>query len=307
VVWRSSSGEQRQVGAFAQRLVDVLPWLRAQAAVRVDAWHNLGGLRHQVPSSGPDIDLPDHSDVAVSPRLGIDARVLPWLSMRAAAYRSFRAPTLNELYRPFQAGPVRTEANPLLGPETLLGGEAGFETRWLRATAFFAELHDPITNVTIVGAVPPAPQQMRQNVGSARVRGVEMQSSWAPLQSLRLSFAWTLVDARVTSGNLNGHALPQDPRHRIAAAASFSDARWFTLDVALRWTSEQFEDDLNTLRLPAFAVVDVQISRAFAPGWTLFAGAENLLDRRYLVGLQGGVATIGQPVFVRAGVRARVF
>ena len=45
----------------------------------------------------------------------------------------------------------------------------------------------------------------------------------------------------------------------------------------------------------------------FAPGWTLFAAAENLLDRRYLVGLQGGVATVGQPLCVRAGVRARFF
>jgi outer membrane receptor protein involved in Fe transport len=307
VVWRSASGEQRQLGVFAQRLLDVLPWLRVQAAVRLDSWHNLGGLRHEVPPSGPDQDLPDRSDVAVSPRLGIDARALPWLSLRAAAYRSFRAPTLNELYRPFQAGPVRTEANPLLGPETLLGAEAGFETRWLRATAFVAQLRDAITNATIVGAVPPQPQQMRQNVGSARVRGLEMQSWWAPLPAVRLSFAWTFTDARVTSGNLNGRALPQDPRHRIVAAANFADLRWFQADVALRWTSQQFEDDLNTLRLPGFAVLDVQISRMFAPGWTLFAGAENLLDRRYLVGLQGGVATIGQPMFIRAGVRARLF
>ena len=303
-VSRSVSGEQRQGGAFAQRLLDVLPWLRVQAAVRFDYWHNLGGLRHQVPSSVPDPDLPDRSDVAVSPRLGIHVQALPWLSVRAAAYRSFRAPTLNELYRPFQAGPVRTEANPQLGPETLLGAEAGFETRWLRATAFLAGLRDPITNAT----VPNVPNlQMRQNLGSARVRGVEVQSFWAPFEAVRLSLAWTFTDARVTSGDLNGRALPQDPRHRIAAAASFADLRWFEADLALRWTSDQFEDDRNVFRLPGFAVFDVQLSRMFAPGWTLFAAAENLLDRRYLVGLQGGVATVGQPLCVRAGVRARFF
>jgi outer membrane receptor for ferrienterochelin and colicins len=199
---------------------------------------------------------------------------------------------------------VRTEANPQLGPETLLGAEAGFETRWLRATAYLARLRDPITNATVAG-VPNL--QMRQNLGSARVRGLELQSSWAPLPSLRLSLAWTFTDARVTSGDLNGRVLPQDPRHRIAAAATFSELRWFEADVALRWTSDQFEDDRNVFRLPGFAVLDVQISRMFAPGWTLFAGAENLLDRRYLVGLQGGVATIGQPLFIRAGVRAKLF
>ena len=176
--------------------------------------------------------------------------------------------------------------------------------RWLRATAFLAGLRDPITNAT----VPNVPNlQMRQNLGSARVRGVEVQSFWAPFEAVRLSLAWTFTDARVTSGDLNGRALPQDPRHRIAAAASFADLRWFEADLALRWTSDQFEDDRNVFRLPGFAVFDVQLSRMFAPGWTLFAAAENLLDRRYLVGLQGGVATVGQPLCVRAGVRARFF
>ena len=301
---RAASGEQRQGGVFAQQILDVLSWLRLQGAVRLDYWHNLGGVRHEVPVSGPpqDTDLLDRNDVAVSPRLAALARVLPWLSLRAAAYRSFRAPTLNELYRPFQVGQVRTDANPQLGPETLIGGEAGFETRWLRATAFVAQLRDPITNVTIGPNL-----QMRQNLGSARVRGVEVEGSWSPLASLRLSLAWTLADARVTSGDLYGRALPQDPRHRLAAAASFSRPQWFDADVALRWISDQFEDDRNTLRLPGFAVLDVRMARSFAPGWELFAAAENVLDRRYLVGLQGGVATVGQPLFVRAGVRARFF
>jgi outer membrane receptor protein involved in Fe transport len=301
---RTASGEQRQGGAFAQQILDVLPWLRLQGAVRLDFWHNLGGVRHEVLRSGAlqDTDLPDRSDFEVSPRLALRARALPWLAVRAAAYRSFRAPTLNELYRPFQVGQVRTDANPQLGPETLLGAEAGFDTRWVRATAFVARLRDPITNATVGPNL-----QMRQNLGSARVRGLEVQGAWMPIAALRLSLAWTFTDARATSGDLSGRALVQDPRHRVVAATSFADPRWVAIDVALRWVSDQFEDDRNQLRLPGFAVLDVQIGREFAPGWEVFAAAENLLDRRYLTGLQGGVATVGQPLFVRAGVRARLF
>jgi outer membrane receptor protein involved in Fe transport len=241
--------------------------------------------------------------VAFSPRLAVRVQALPWLSLRAAAYRSFRAPTLNELYRPFQVGQVRTEANAQLGPETLLGAEAGFDTRWLRATAFYAGLADPITNVT----VEPNVLQMRQNLGSARVLGLEVQAAWRPFVPLRLSAAWTFTDAKVTSSDLQGKDLPQDPRHRLALAVSFADPRWVDVEAALRWTSGQFEDDLNRLRLPGFAVLDLQLSRAIASGWDLFVAAENLLDRRYLVGLQGGVAMLGQPMFVRAGLRARLF
>ena len=304
MVARQAFGEQRQAGIFAQGLLDPLSWLRVQAAARLDYWHNLGGVRHEVPATGEprDVDLPDRTDVAISPRLGVLAQAVPGLALRAAAYRSFRAPTLNELYRPFQAGPVRTDANPSLGPETLLGAEAGFDTRWLRVTFFLAKLEDPIVNAT----VGPNLQQ-RQNLGSARVRGVEVQAFWTPFPVLRLSLGWTFTDARLTSGDLAGRLLPQDPRHRIAAAVSFADPRWVSVDLGFRWMSDQFEDDRNQLRLPGFAVVDVQVARQFAPGWELFVAAENLLDRRYLVGLQGGVATIGQPLFLRTGLRARFF
>jgi outer membrane receptor protein involved in Fe transport len=107
----------------------------------------------------------------------------------------------------------------------------------------------------------------------------------------------------VTSGDLDGRFLPQDPRHRLVAAISYADARIAEVEAALRWTSEQFEDDRNQLRLPGYAVLDVQVTRSLTSGWDLFVAAENLLDRQYLVGLQGGVATLGQPLFLRAGLR----
>src|SRR5206468_2808278 len=43
--------------------------------------------------------------------------------VRASAYRSFRSPTLNELYRTFRAGNSLTQANSDLLPEKLFGAE----------------------------------------------------------------------------------------------------------------------------------------------------------------------------------------
>ena len=48
-------------------------------------------------------------------------------SLRSAAYLGWRLPTLNELFRPFRAGPDATAANPDLDPERLAGAEAGAE------------------------------------------------------------------------------------------------------------------------------------------------------------------------------------
>jgi len=93
----------------------------------------------------------------------------------------------------------------------------------------------------------------------------------------------------------------------VVAAASFVDPRIVEVHLTVRSTSDQFDDDANAFRLPGFTVVDLQVVRTLAGRWDLFAAAENLLDHRYLVGLQGGIATVGQPLFLRAGVRARLF
>ena len=71
----------------------------------------------------------------------------------------------------------------------------------------------------------------------------------------------------------------------------------------------QFEDDRNQLRLPGYAVVDLNVAQQLAAAnrVTLFASLENLLDRRYLAGLQGGVANLGQPFCARIGARFKAF
>jgi outer membrane receptor protein involved in Fe transport len=124
---------------------------------------------------------------------------------------------------------------------------------------------------------------------------------------MRLSAAWTFAASRVSSGDLDGRQLPQDPRHRVSARVELDDLRGFSAAVEVRWIGDQFEDDRNELKLPGFAVVDASVSRPLSQRVTVFVAAENALDRRYLVGLQGGVATVGQPLCVRGGVRVAAF
>ena len=301
IVARTSSGEQLEGGVFVQEIQD-LSLLRIQAAVRADGWRNIGAGRVETLASGAvqNTDLGTRDDGQISPQLAVRLRATPWLALRAAGYRSFRAPTLNELYRPFQVGPVRTDANPALGPETYYGGEAGFDLGpWFTVTGFASRLLHPIVNVTTGPNL-----QMRQNLGEARLAGLEMRGSWSPIQPILFTGAWTFVRSRVAGTDF---ALPQDPEHRLTFSAAFNRADWFTLTLRARFVSSQFEDDQNTLRLPGFTVFDASISRDLTPVVTLFASLENALDRRYLVGLQGGVATIGQPIFFRGGVRWSAF
>jgi iron complex outermembrane recepter protein len=72
----------------------------------------------------------------------------------------------------------------------------------------------------------------------------------------------------------------------------------------VRASGRQYEDDLNTLPMKAYAVVDVSASRRVWWNLELFAAVENLFNVTYLVG-RAGVDTIGPPLIARGGVRIR--
>jgi iron complex outermembrane recepter protein len=228
--------------------------------------------------------------------------------VRANAWRAFRAPTLNELYRPFQVGAVFTQANPGLRAESVLGGELGTELSPLagwhtRVTGFWNELQDPIVNATLT----PTTRQ-RQNLGRARVRGLELETEYRPTSFLTAIAGYTFVDPVVTSRpdapDLEGLDLPQDPRHRLSAQLAFAHPRYVDATLFARWTSAQYEDDRSTLPMEGYVLVDLFVAREVSHGLSIFGAVENAFDAQYVVG-RAGVDTIGAPRTFKAGVRLR--
>jgi outer membrane receptor protein involved in Fe transport len=194
-----------------------------------------------------------------------------------------------------------------------VGGEAGVELSALpgltaRMTGFWNELEEPITNVTLEAPLPDGSQRQRRNLGRARVRGVEAGADWRVSRQWTALLAYTFVDSEVRAapGNpdLVGKQLAQDPAHRGTAIITFHDPALLTATLQLRVTGPQFEDDLNERGMGGYAVVDAFVSRRLVGGLELFAAAENVFDRRYLVG-RAGVDTIGQPLMLRVGLRLR--
>jgi len=312
LIRRDAGGTQRQAGFFVQDVYDISESVQILATARFDIWRNLDGDRFERQSGGATSDtfFPDRTANHLSPRIGLRLRPTPLLTLRASAYEAFRAPTLNELYRSFQVGPVLTDANPDLTPEVLRGFEAGVELglarEWsVRATGFLNLLDDPVTNVT----VGPNRQQ-RQNLGQARIRGAELEARWRLHPAFGVTAACTFVDARVTEAGtvpqLVGKQLVQDPRFRATVSIAFDDARFGTAQLQIRYQARSFEDDLNTNPLGSFFLVDLFLSRRLGDRVELLLAANNLLDRSYLVGRPGGVDTLGQPLFVHGGVRLRL-
>ncbi|HET7500361.1 MAG TPA: TonB-dependent receptor [Kofleriaceae bacterium] len=310
LVRRAAGGEQRFAGAFAQDAARLTPELELAAALRLDAWRNLSASRTLSFGDGSTMRTPlaDASELQLDPRLGALVHLGPELAVRGSVYRAFRAPTLNELYRPFQVGAVLTAANEKLRPETLWGGELGAQivlpTVSLESTAFWNRLSDPIANVTLAEPLDGATRQ-RQNLGRSRILGLDLDVSWRPDEAWTVRIGETFSHAEVTSAPaqpmLVGKRLAQDPRHRAIAQVTYDTERIAAFTAAVRYLGPQFEDDLNTQPIGAVVLVDARAERAIGRGLSVFASAQNLFDRRYLVG-RAGIDTEGAPRMLEVGL-----
>ncbi len=222
-----------------------------------------------------------------------------WIRARASINRSFRSPTLNELYRDFRQGNALTQANPLLRQETLFGAEAGVdfvgESHRASITVFRNSLKDLISNVTL-STTGNSILRQRQNAADALSRGVEFQvrQNWKQLQG---EASYLFVDSALVTGPL----LPQVPKHQGSGQVTYQWKRTFA-SAGVRGYSLQFDDDRNQFRLPGFATAQLVVRQGLLNHVSASLSFENLLDRTYLVAFSP-TPNIGPPRLWRAGIR----
>jgi outer membrane receptor protein involved in Fe transport len=315
---RVSGGTQRSIGAFVQDLIVLVPQLTLTLSARVDGWRNYDGHNLETSLIGAPVNnvpsLPTRSDTVASPRAAARYHVTRRVDVWGDLGWGFRAPTLNELYRQFRVGQTLTLANNALGPERLVGGEAGVTVAaspnvTLRTTWFDNRLKDPVSNVTI-SQVGQNVTQQRQNLGKTRIRGLQSDLEYRIGAAWKVSAAYVYEQAKVTDNPsalaLIGKWLPQVPAHRGSIRAAYSNPKILTLAAGVQLVGSQFDDDLNqvTRRLPKFALVELSASRAFGRNLELFAGVQNLFDAEYFVGTLP--TTVGSPRLVTGGLRLRL-
>ena len=306
-----AGGRQRSLGFFANDSVRFRSWLFS-FGVRFDRWLNSRGFSDRIPVTGlPSLnDFTDRSETAFSPRVSLIKRFDKGISVSASAYRAFRAPTLNELYRNFRVGNVVTNANASLRAERLTGGDVGIglqtfgERLFLRSNVFWSEIDDSIANVTIA-ATPALITRQRQNLGATRARGIELSAVTKLARHWELSNEYLLTDSTVlrfpANRSLEGLLVPQVPRHQFNFQVSYSNAKWVA-GAQGRFVSRQFDDDQNTLPLERFFTLDAEVSRAVSEKVRLFVAFQNLTGSRYQIS-STPVLTVGPPVLFRAGAR----
>jgi vitamin B12 transporter len=280
---RIAGGSSDTVGAFAE-------WTSGDSGYgflwsisgRVDRWSLGEGYRLERNISGPvitNLRFVSRQGWEGSGRAGVrwtsDA-----FSLRAAGYRGWRLPTLNELYRPFRVGAEVTTANEMLKPERLWGGEVGAD--WdngdtkLSVTVFANHLTNAIANVTLAPNL-----NQRQNLDAIDSKGVEVsaEQTIGPA-TLRATYAFTdaKVDASGGAATLDGRRPAQIAKHGGSVSLRSDASGPFGGFATLRYVGKQNEDDLGLLELRDALTLDAGLSWKLAEAISIEARGENLFD-----------------------------
>lgn len=295
-----SGGTETVAAAYARANVAVTDAFTIELGARADSWKSDPG----------DESSPTKDVTYVSPRGAVSLRAGRF-QFQASGYYANRTPSLNELHRRFAVGNQVTNANSQLEPETLTGVEGGVLAQFLRAsvraTAFLNNLDGAIANVTLSQTSAQIIRQ-RQNSDTIHAKGVELELDNRFTNTLSASaqvvFTSSHFRGSVATPALEGNHVPQVPKVQGGLAVTWADPRWFTAATQLRFSGEQFDDDLNTaaLVLKPYAVWDGTVSRAIVRGFNAYLAVENILDTEYDTA-RTPLRSVGWPRTLRAGAR----
>jgi len=288
---RKSGGQMFVGGLYGEGALDWENWLLT-AGVRGDYWGTSQGhlLQYSLATGVATANDRYRARDGVVPTVRLGARhdFSDGEFLRAAAYAGFRAPSLNELYRPFRVGNNVTDANANLSPEELYGAEAGWggtiERLTWDATGFFNQLHNAVGNVTIgsvfCGGKPCGTLYQRQNAGDVNAVGAEGDATEALTDTLALRGAFSVTDARFQDNarNLSGKRPAQSPRLVTTGGVVWTPLPDWQFGGDVRWIGAQFEDDLNQYRLGSALVADLRAEWHFRESLSLIGEIDNVAD-----------------------------
>jgi len=193
----------------------------------------------------------------------------PGWRVRAAHGTSFKAPSLNDLHRPWGGN---LNIQPERGRSTELGLSYAFGNQSLELTRFNQNLRDLIVSDQ---------NWQRVNLDQAQIDGWNLV--W---QGSAGDWRWRsdleLLDARnQTLGDQFGRKLPRraDQQLALSLERAWGDAWWLGAHALLQ--SERFDDAANTRRLGGYGKLDLSVERQLAPDWRLQLRLNNVGDKRY--------------------------
>jgi outer membrane receptor protein involved in Fe transport len=306
-----TTARQRFFGGFGEAIAERHGW-SGTACLRIDEAENLATstISQTGAAASTSTPIPDRHELVVDPRLGISRELPENFQLHASAFRAFRTPTMNELYRTGQVGQQITLANSALLSERATGVEAG--TDWAspnkflsaQATYFWTEINRPVSAV-LVSSTATTITNLRENLGQIQSQGTALSAQLHPVPGLSLNVGYQYAHAVITSfkaqPSLVGLWIPEVPRHTATAQLRYeSGPGSYTL--AARQSGRAFDDSSNLYELHSFFVLDAFAEYRIRTHISLNLSLQNLLNRS-IETARTPTLTLGTPFIAQGGIR----
>ncbi len=323
-------GDQLFLAGFGQAELVPIDALQIMASLRYQYYQSSNGVDTFPPGFG---SIPDVNKYRFTPRVDARYRLDDALALRAAYYQSFRAPTMDQLYRTYADTTAGIfEGNPFLKPETLEGEEVGVDYNLPGLRSQFTFYTSKISNLITQRNLDPSefPNLLGVNCGfdpvaftflsctrninaaSALARGFEAETTWEIGGGFSSEWTYTYADSHYTADPVDptavGNRLEGVPMHNASAGLTYDDASGWRASVVLRYVSKSFGDahPEDGLIQNAHFVVDASASYPLSRNIQAFVKAQNLLDKSYIASNGGGAPILGTPFEVMGGLNVKV-
>jgi iron complex outermembrane receptor protein len=191
-------GKAQNIGIFVQEEWHPVDVFRLYLGARVDIWKGMDGQMKDYETSAFQ-NFEDSTKTSFSPKIAAVYQPFEGTSIRASVGKSFRAPTVYELYRTWVSSGKEYHPNPYLDPETVWTYELGWEQVLFnkKTTAsisvFYNDIQDLIYSSTVGTNV------YKKNAGCARTFGVVLGARHQLFSWISLFGNFTYTDAKIES------------------------------------------------------------------------------------------------------------
>lgn len=200
----------------------------------------------------------------VLPQAGVAYRASDDLTVRLSAGKGFRSPTIRELY-------LFPAPTPTLKPEEMWNYEMGL-----------LQTLGSSTSIEVVGFVSEGsrliqtagvyPNLTLSNSGSFVHRGVEVSANYLPANHAQLRMSYSFLDPANETRSV--------PKHKLFLGADYQFSR-FTVHGGIVYVNTIFGEDKARNPLPDYTLIGGRLSMHIASNFSVFLGAENLLNQAY--------------------------
>jgi iron complex outermembrane receptor protein len=273
-------------GSFVRDEVTLAPGYMVSLGVRAD-YVKFDVTDHYITDTDPD-DSGDRTLHAISPMVGVVARVAPLTSIYANLATAFETPTTTELAnRPDRSGGI----NPDLKPQYSTTYEVGvrglaFGRLQYDVAAFTTDVRDELIPFEVPGGEG---RSFYRNAGRTHRRGAELGLG-AVLGELELGLSYSYSNFRfarfTTDGGVDyaGNRIPGIPVQQAEASVTWRRGNVFATAEGEAF-GKVYVNDANSASAAGYQTVNLRLggTALFGESWIApVLGVQNLFDEHYI-------------------------